>query len=60
MLDKIILRLENNLKDLNKKIEKEYTSPNPDKSKRRKLKSLKRKLGLRQTKLLEHKIQAVW
>ncbi|EJE99300.1 transposase, partial [Liquorilactobacillus mali KCTC 3596 = DSM 20444] len=57
MLDEIILRLENNLKDLNKKIEKEHNSPNPDKSRRRKLKSLKRKLKLRQTKLLEYKIQ---
>lgn len=30
IFDKIILRLGNNLKDLNKKVEKEYISPNPD------------------------------
>lgn len=57
MLDEVILRLENSLEDLDKKIEEDHISPNPDKARRRKLKSVKRKLKLRQAKLLEHKNQ---
>jgi transposase len=54
-LDEIIIHLENYLNDLNDKIESQpQISPNPYKQKRRKIKSINRKLRFRRNKQLEH------
>jgi hypothetical protein len=54
-LDEIIIHLENCLNDLNDKIESQpQISHNPYKQKRRKIKSINRKLRFRRNKQLEH------
>ncbi|KRM68263.1 transposase [Apilactobacillus ozensis DSM 23829 = JCM 17196] len=54
-LDEIIIHLENCLEDLNNQIQKDKKlSPNPNKQKRRKLKSIKRKLRFRKNKQIEY------
>ncbi|MHA8138005.1 IS1182 family transposase [Lactobacillaceae bacterium Scapto_B20] len=58
-LDEIIIKLENNLEDLNRSIENENNiSPNPSKKKRRKLKAIKRKLQFRKHKHSEYQEQS--
>lgn len=54
-LDEIIIHLENCLADLNDQIKQnKKLSPNPNKQRRRKLKSIKRKLRFRKDKLVEY------
>ncbi|WP_165807755.1 transposase, partial [Apilactobacillus micheneri] len=54
-LDEIIIHLENCLDDLNNQIQQDKKlSPNPNKQKRSKLKSIKRKLRFRKDKQIEY------
>ncbi|MCK8606826.1 hypothetical protein [Apilactobacillus ozensis] len=54
-LDEIIIHLENCLEDLNNQIQQDKKlSPNPNKQKRRKLKSIKRKLRFRKNKQIKN------